>query len=277
MSNSIKNQDKYVTEMRKSMLDKVFFFDKIFEPIENIVDFGCADGSLIEFCKGLFPDYNYIGYDINEDMIKRAKKHVYPWTSNHGIVNFTSDWDSIDVDKSKSLLNLSSVIHEVYTYQDEAGIEEFWNRVLNSGFKYISIRDMALWDCFDSGEPYITNLLNNYKGKDVKYLEKLDEFKELWGVDGNLSDYEAIHFLLKAQYSFYDNWDREIKENYLPITVLGIYSRVLENYEICYSDHYVFPYLKWWLKKNLDIDLNVPTHLKLVLKRKEDCQEDNNG
>lgn len=43
----LKNIDVYVQRMQKSFLDKMFFVDKIFEPVETIVDFGCANGVLI--------------------------------------------------------------------------------------------------------------------------------------------------------------------------------------------------------------------------------------
>lgn len=37
----------YLHRMQKSVLDKMFFADKVFEPIEAIVDFGCANGKLV--------------------------------------------------------------------------------------------------------------------------------------------------------------------------------------------------------------------------------------
>lgn len=37
----------YVQKTEKSLLDKMFFMDKLFDPTENILDFGCANGVLI--------------------------------------------------------------------------------------------------------------------------------------------------------------------------------------------------------------------------------------
>ena len=59
----------YVQRMQKSFMDKMFFIDKIFEPIDAILDFGCANGVLIRAMQYLFPEYEYIGYDISADMI----------------------------------------------------------------------------------------------------------------------------------------------------------------------------------------------------------------
>ena len=48
--------------MQKSVLDKLFFIDKVFEPVESIVDFGCANGELIKAIYALFGDkYKYYG------------------------------------------------------------------------------------------------------------------------------------------------------------------------------------------------------------------------
>ena len=40
--------DTYVKRMEKSCLDKLFFLDKIYDPIHTILDFGCANGALIQ-------------------------------------------------------------------------------------------------------------------------------------------------------------------------------------------------------------------------------------
>ena len=261
LPDTISDRDRYITEMRKSMLDKIFFFDKVFEPFDTVVDFGCADGSLIKFCKDIFPNYNYIGYDVNPYMIEKARENC-----PHS--RFTDKWEDIDINSSTSLLNVSSVIHEVYSYSSSEDVEEFWNKVFNSGFKYISFRDMML-SCTHSEEKRITDFLNNCDTTTSKYLEKLNEFKEIWGTNRVLNSTQAIHYLLKAQYSFYGNWDREVRENYLPITIEEFLLKIPENYEIYYHEHYVFPYHRWWLWNNLRIELNTPTHFKIILKRKE--------
>ncbi len=56
----------YVQKMEKSLLDKMFFMDKLFDPVENILDFGCANGVLIRAQSYLFPEHSYTGYDISE-------------------------------------------------------------------------------------------------------------------------------------------------------------------------------------------------------------------
>ena len=44
----IKDLNTYTSRMQKSVHDKMFFLDKVFEPISNVVDFGCANGEIIK-------------------------------------------------------------------------------------------------------------------------------------------------------------------------------------------------------------------------------------
>ena len=133
----------YLGRMQKSVFDKLFFLDKVFEPFDNIVDFGCANGELIKAISLFFgDDYNYYGYDISEPMIEAAR-------SNAPFASFCTDWSELDIPFEKSLINISSTIHEIYSYCAAAQIEEFWDRVFKSGFKYIAIRDMMISEsCF---------------------------------------------------------------------------------------------------------------------------------
>ncbi len=150
----------YVQKMEKSLLDKMFFMDKIFDPIENILDFGCANGVLIRALNYLFPEYKYAGYDISEEMIERAKI-LEPSCS------FFSKWDDIDIPFENTVLNISSTLHEVYSYGTKESVEEFWDRVFNSGFKYIAIRDMMLSDSIklmsDEDDVFKAKSLNPHK------------------------------------------------------------------------------------------------------------------
>ena len=62
----------YNLSMKKSLIDKMFFMDKIDDNIKVIMDYGCADGALIRFLAPLFPEIVFVGYDKSEDMIERA-------------------------------------------------------------------------------------------------------------------------------------------------------------------------------------------------------------
>ena len=71
-TNPIADLNRYNLSMSKSLIDKIFFMDKIDDTIKIIVDYGCADGALIRFLAPLFPEMTFIGYDKNEEMISRA-------------------------------------------------------------------------------------------------------------------------------------------------------------------------------------------------------------
>ncbi|MCH5187361.1 MAG: methyltransferase domain-containing protein [Oscillospiraceae bacterium] len=242
----------YVKRMQKSFMDKMFFIDKIFEPIENVIDFGCANGIMIHAMQYLFPEYNYIGYDISEDMIEKAKELV-PGCEFH------TEWDEIKTPFASSLLNISSTIHEVYSYGTEESVNEFWNRVFNSGFKYIAIRDMMLSDNIK----LMSDEADVAKAKQL-FPDKLKEYEKIWG-PVNIR-FNLIHYLLK--YSYTENWEREVRENYLPITVETLLAKIPSDYEIVYKEHYVLPYVKQQIKKDCGIDLNDATHFKVLLKKK---------
>lgn len=255
----IKNWAGYLTEMRKPMLDKIFFMDKIFEPFSTVVDYGCADGSLIRICKELFPQYNYIGYDNCGDMVTLAKQ-----SDNLGV--YTTDWSDIHINPDESLLNLSSVIHEVYSYCNKQEIDEFWDRVLGSGFKYVTIRDMCPTRELVKGYSMPVMFGSTLETMPNKYYEK---YRELNGDRKcHISDKETIHSLLKLQYAFGGNWEREKKENYLPLDDEDFALIAKEyRYEVVYKNHEILPYFKWWAKHNLGVTIATPTHIKLILRK----------
>jgi len=243
----------YVQQMQKSFMDKMFFIDKIFEPIDTILDFGCANGVLIRAMQYLFPEYEYIGYDISEDMIRKAKELLPD-------CKFYKEWNEIAMDPKETLINISSTLHEVYSYGTEASVAEFWDRVFGSGFKYIAIRDMMVSEsAIGKADPSDVE-----KARKI-FPEKLAEYESIWG---SIEDrFHLVHYLLK--YSYTENWDREVNENYLPLTVEALLRKIPEKYEIVYSEHYVLPYVKQQIKRDSGIELKDATHFKILLKRKD--------
>jgi hypothetical protein len=99
------------------------------------------------------------------------------------------------------------------------------------------------------------------------YPEKLAEYESIWG---SIEErHNLIHYLLK--YSYTENWEREVNENYLPLKVESLLRMIPEEYEIVYSEHYVLPYVKQQIKRDSGIDLKDATHFKILLKKKEEC------
>jgi len=263
MEIAIPNISTYRAEMAKSMEDKLFFLNKI--EFDTLIDFGCADGTLLSFLCDLKPTMNLVGYDNSPEMISIAQSNEV-WANkplSSGLMPwFVSDWSYIEMllrtNKKRIALNLSSVIHEVYSYGNENNVNEFWNRVFNSGFDYIIIRDMLVSKNSDKDS----------KVKDVEkiqnaHIENLAEFENVWGpisIQRNL-----LHYLLKYRYN--KNWFRELRENYLPITLEEMLSKIpTEKYSYELYEHYTLPFIKKSVKKEFNINLTENTHIKLILK-----------
>ena len=251
--NRISDLSGYLYRMQKSMIDKMFFIDKIFEPIEYIVDFGCANGELIKMLLYYFEEYRYVGYDISESMIEEARANVPE-------ARFTADWDDISVPFDRSLLNISSVIHEVYSYCTPEEIELFWHRVFHSGFRYVTIRDMMLSDSADRPCPAEDE---KKVRTNAVYAEHLADYEREWGRIKTEKD--LTHYLLK--YSYTQNWEREVRENYLGLSLAELTRLIPPNYKISYKEHYTRPFTAWQINKDFGIELKTPTHIKIVLEK----------
>lgn len=262
--NAIVNIDTYNSAMARSLIDKIFFMDKIGDEITAIVDYGCADGTLINFLAGLFPDIVFVGYDISIEMIEAAKRkcsHHENVVFFHNMEDFT-DWRNTSKFAAHMVLNLSSVIHEVYSYSGYEGIGDFWDFVNNGGFDYITIREMAV-DRSARRPAWKEDVL---KVRSRMSGEMIEDFERNHGSIGD--NYNLIHFLMKYRYT--TNWEREVKENYLPLPTEGIAANIDKEYELIYYDHYVLPFLARTVKEDFDIVLKDYTHVKFIYKLRQE-------
>ena len=255
----INTYDVYNKRMDKSFQDKMFFLDKIKDNVEAIVDFGCADGALIRHLSEL-TNIKLVGYDSDYNMIDIAKSKT-----NKDNCLFNEDFGEIieeEIIPQESLLNISSVIHEVYSYLDSKDIEIFWNMVFDSNFKYISIRDLCASESINR-----PSNINDY----TKLIQRakpsfLSDFESIWG--SVRENRNLIHYLLK--YRFLENWDREVKENYFGLSLERLLSKIpMDKYEIIYFENYILPYTANKIKEDFDIELHDNTHVKLLLKKRD--------
>lgn len=257
----ISSIETYINGMSKSISDKLFFLDKI--DTDLIVDFGCADGTILSEIQKRRPNIKLIGYDIDEEMISRAK-------SKNPKILFTSSWDKVisEISTSKSpTLNLSSVIHEVYSYSTSRVIKDFWeNKVFGSGFKWITIRDMipSTEISKKKSQEFENDVKKVKELSDPKYLKS---FEDKWGIiDDNYRTF--THYLLK--YRFKENWEREVLENYLPVGLETLKKKIPTNYKITHEDSFILPYLKKTIREDFDIELKSSTHTKMIIQRKSE-------
>ncbi|MEL6312160.1 MAG: methyltransferase, partial [Pseudomonadota bacterium] len=226
----IRSLDGYTARMKKTLLDKAFFIDKI--DAETVVDYGCADGELIAFLQALFPEKTYVGFDPDVAMLERARTRVPG-------AQFAATWDDVpgddapDGDCADQALVLSSVVHEVYAYSTAEEVRTFWDRVFDSGFAFIALRDMVPSTAVDRRAD-LNDVARIYRHADMNRLKR---FESVWGTIEN--NKALLHWLLKYRYT--DNWEREVEENYLPLYRENLLAMIPDTYEIIYAEHFTLP------------------------------------
>ena len=250
--NRITDLELYLTRMQRSILDKMFFMDKVFEPFRYVLDFGCANGELIRAMQPMFPEYRYAGYDISAEMIEAARRNVPD-------AQFYDQWEQIEIPFAESLINISSTIHEVYSYCGAADIGIFWDRVFGSGFRYVTIRDMTFSETEEI--PVRKDQLDAVRNSG--YAEWLKSYEAVWG--SVESQRQLVHFLLKYKYT--QNWEREVHENYFSVSAEELMKRVPCSYRPVYRDVFTLPYTAWQIRKDFGFELTDHTHIKLILER----------
>ena len=83
------------------------------------------------------------------------------------------------------------------------------------------------------------------------------------------TSYHLYHFLLK--YRYVENWDRELHENYLPLTLDGLMDIISNgNYEIVFKNLYTNQFISNQVENDFGIQMQNPTHVQLILKRKSE-------
>jgi SAM-dependent methyltransferase len=243
----IANMNVYNDGMRKSMLDKIWFLDKIDGGIDTIYDYGCADGLLLKIVGEICPSMKLIGYDISQEMIDIAKQNVP--NADYLSTNPKSDLHN-------TILNASSVFHEIHAYSSD--IEWDYGNIFNSGATYIAIRDMF----YSKRSCHPTNSIQLAKVLQHENPNKVSEFEAYNGLLVNNKDF--LHYLLT--YRYVENWDREVRENYFPHSIEEFLSKIPRQYEIVFYEHYTLPFLRDRVYEDFGFTLNDPTHAKILLR-----------
>lgn len=251
---AISDIDGYNSKMATTLDDKLFWLNKV-EDIDAVYDFGCADGRMLNRIGKIAPKIKLYGIDNNDEMIKLASencsKAVYYRALPNGMEN-------------NSLLNMSSVIHEIYSYLSPDNVTKLWNEVFKvCKPKYIAIRDFMPSNSIDRAS----------ESKDLQAIEETHklqfaDFSKHWGCKNNRS---VVHYLMKYRYT--ENWKREVCENYFPITVEQFMDLIPKDYEVVYYEHYILPYTKNIVKKDFGITLRDNTHVKILLRCQPSAQK----
>jgi len=253
----IADTTSYISQMAKGVDDKINFISKI-QP-DCILDFGCADGYILNAIHQKYPNIKgLIGYDLDEKMISLIK-------SKYPNIEATDNWKEavyLATEYEEVALSLMSVIHEVYTYSSPQAISKFWKQqVFNPKFKYVVIRDMMPAKEYGTMKPSKEDI-RKLKMKLWRMRKYRKSFEKNWGkITSNMRT--MLHWLLK--YDYKSNWGREVKENYFPVSIETVKSKIPNGWRITYEDHYIFKPIAEKVKKDFGIELKYPTHVKMII------------
>ena len=254
------DQKMYNKQMTRTLGDKMFFTEYLPSDRYVFVDFGCADGAMIKELKKFYTDSCFIGYDCSQSMINAARSNV----KEDELTWFTTDFDRVDQilglhSEMKHVLILSSVIHEIYSYaESQEDINFFWNVLFSDRFDYICVRDMMFDQSMvrPSNPADVLKLRNN-----PNIVKQVEDFES---VSGSVTDNKnLIHFLLKYRYVV--NWNREVHENYFPVSV----EQFLQGFDpesIIYLERFRISFLDDCIEEDFGIELTDYTHIKLIVK-----------
>ncbi len=272
----IKDISNYNLRMQQSLIDKIFFMDKIFDA-RFLIDYGCADGSLIFMLNQFFPCYYYSGYDFCTPMINSACDRLSELPENQKkFINFFSKWEfeksngssviefknqfgkQFSIIPSETCLLLSSIIHEIYSYGVQK-VDEFWARIYELQPKYIVVRDM----CVSKTASRSSDPISVARIRQCFDEHKISQWEARWG---SLNEnWSFTHFLLT--YHYMENWEREYKENYLPICKESLLKMFPRCYRPVHIEHYTLPYLRNKIFNDFGVQLQERTHIKLIMEK----------
>jgi len=257
----IEDKAVYLSKMRKTFVDKAWFMKMTPDDVTAIVDFGCADGSFMEYLREDFPEYKYIGIENDGKFAQESRlKGLDVHESIEKLL------ESRSLEGETVLLVLNSVLHEVYSYSDP---EKFWMSVGELAPKYIAVRDMHCTDYATFGSAAKSELAGAFMTAGMQ--KQWRDFEAVWGKadDGHT----ATHLLLK--YFYTENWEREVREDYLPFTFKDLHKALRKTgYDLKFQEFYGLPWLKAKWAKDLQLDRRaelrafverVLTHMKLFL------------
>lgn len=263
------DQKSYNASMGRAIDDKLFFLDKLnLKEGFVMVDFGCADGTVLQEIEHRYSKepgpHAYIGFDISESMIQMAREK---WDGESEDVAFTNNWDQVvslfkayqKTYKVPRVLILSSVLHELYSYSSPVEIELAWTRIFSLGVDYIVFRDM-MWSTVDIDFD-ISDYLSVVESKSPSLVQA---FEKVWGPIVSAKD--LTHFLLKYRYTV--NWDREVNEDYFPILFSDFLAKISKKYEPEYLERAALPYIQGCIQRDYGFHYPIKTHLKGIFKCK---------
>lgn len=237
----IKDPQKYLERMSKPLQEKLKIAKFIPDGTKTVLDVGCADGTVTLALADMHPEINFVGIDLSEEFIKAAKEKI----GERKNVSFECRYlrERLSNSERFDVVLFCSVLHEFFSYGE--GISTVVkalsdaHEILTKGGTLI-IRDMILYDYAGKSELWVKEM----KEKIVErggIFHLFNDFEKIYG--GTTSVKQLNHFLLKYMYA--DNWEREAKENYVPVS-FEEYDQIFKllGMQVLFQRSSTIPYLK---------------------------------
>lgn len=239
----IHNQNLYLQRLTGALKEKLEVSKYIPLKAKNVLDVGCADGSVtIELAK-MFPKMNFFGIDLKDSFIKRAIFQAKKQRIKN--ISFEKIYlrDLLARAKRYDAVIFISILHEFYSYGEGIssvlkGLADAHELLKTNG--EIVIRDMIFYEYMKNTKFRVESIFN-------KILTKKDKQKYIKDFEKHFGPLETLynlnHFLLK--YFYKENWERECQENYVPVT-FEQYEELFKllNMDLQFKDSYLVPFLK---------------------------------
>lgn len=232
----MRNYNTYLKGMEKGNSEKLFFLNHLnLDGFNKVIDFGCGKGDILKACAD--GKKTLIGIDLDPVMIDYAKQNV-PNAQFYSRLTR----DMLD---GKTLIIFSSVLHEV---------EEYWTeleKILKGTHATVVVRDMRF-----TGLDGKINKSELSKIIDNSHPRMLADFIARYGLT---TIKQMYHWLLK--YSYADNWELELNENYFSFN----YDKLFSLGKVKYENNYTLPFKKRKVLQDYKIDLSRGTHTQLII------------
>lgn len=246
---NIADRQGYLERIAKPLQEKLKITGYIPDTAKTILDVGCADGTLTLAMAGFFPKVRFLGVDLDGRFIEEAE------AKSRGVNNVRFEKvylrDLLARPERFDAVVFSSVLHEFFTYGE--GISSVLkaladaHELLTPG-GLIIIRDMILREYTKGATLEREDIIAKINKENLRpYIADFE--KEFGKLD---SVYKINHFLLKYWYT--ENWEREGKENYIPVT-FERYEQIfaLLGMTVQFQQSYLIDFLKDKWKKDFSL------------------------
>lgn len=243
----------YVDGLHKTLEEKLFFIDVLDKDFFNnkiVIDFGCGDGSVLEYIARNCKHRNayFFGVDINKKMLEYAEEKLFavPGAPSSFCCVLDRVLDSLKLIKENRevVFIATSVFHELDKKEQERVCD-----FISEHCDYFICRDMEVRFAptfyYDNYLDLMSKIIANSNPK------MLSQFVRKYG----FGQEAALHYLLK--YTYVENWETELEENYLSIN-WGKLRWCLD--KVVYEKSYIQEWRANQVKKDFDIDLEKYTH-----------------